>query len=52
MKFFIGNSTWKNITPAQGIIDNYYGYGGLAVDLQKPGTIMVAPLNEYYPDVE
>ena len=25
-------------------------FGGLAVDLQKPGTVMVAALNEWWPD--
>lgn len=28
----------------------YYGYGGLAVDLQVPGTVMVAALNCWWPD--
>lgn len=28
----------------------YFGFGGLAVDLKKPGTIMVASLNSWYPD--
>jgi xyloglucan-specific exo-beta-1,4-glucanase len=52
MKYYINNSTWVNVTPAQGIADNSYGYGGLSVDLQRPGTVMVAPLNEWYPDAE
>ncbi|EIN03833.1 CEL6 protein [Punctularia strigosozonata HHB-11173 SS5] len=51
-KYFINNSTWVDITPAQGIADNAYGYGGLSVDLQRPGTVMVAPLNEWYPDAD
>ncbi|KAH8114431.1 Oligoxyloglucan reducing end-specific cellobiohydrolase [Phellopilus nigrolimitatus] len=50
MKYFISNSTWVDVTPAQGIADNSYGYSGFSVDLQKPGTLMVAPFNEYYPD--
>ncbi|EJC97846.1 Oligoxyloglucan reducing end-specific cellobiohydrolase [Fomitiporia mediterranea MF3/22] len=50
MKYFISNSSWVDITPAQGIADNSYGYSGLSVDLQKPGTVMLAPFNEWYPD--
>jgi xyloglucan-specific exo-beta-1,4-glucanase len=30
--------------------DLYFGFGGVAVDIQKPGTIMVAALNSWYPD--
>lgn len=40
--------TWTNITPPRA---NGYqgGYGGLAMDPQKPGTIMVSTLDHYYP---
>ena len=27
-----------------------HGFGGVAVDLQRPGTIMVAALNSWWPD--
>ncbi|KIK71214.1 glycoside hydrolase family 74 protein [Collybiopsis luxurians FD-317 M1] len=43
-KYNIATSTWTDITPVSGS-DLYFGFGGLAVDLQKPGTIMVAALN-------
>ncbi|KAJ3883080.1 hypothetical protein F5051DRAFT_435505 [Lentinula edodes] len=33
-----------DITPVSGS-DLYFGFGGLSVDLQKPGTLMVAALN-------
>ncbi|KIM24194.1 glycoside hydrolase family 74 protein [Serendipita vermifera MAFF 305830] len=49
-KYNITAGTWTDITPAQAITDNYYGFGGLAVDLNKPGTIMAAALNEWWPD--
>jgi len=49
-KLNITSGTWTDITPATAISDNYYGFGGLAVDLQKPGTVMVAALNEWWPD--
>lgn len=48
-KFFIQNSTWLDITPVQG---GGFGYSGMAVDLQRPGVVMVAVLNEWYPDAE
>jgi len=41
--------TGTNITPVSGS-DLYFGFGGVAVDRQKPGTIMVAALNSWWPD--
>jgi len=41
--------TWTNISPVPDA-DNYFGYGGLAVDKQQPNTIMVASLNSWWPD--
>ncbi|KAG8990048.1 hypothetical protein FRB93_003334 [Tulasnella sp. JGI-2019a] len=52
-KYNITSGTWTNVTPAQAISDNYYGFGGISVDLSgKPGTVMAASLNEYYPDAQ
>ncbi|TFY77051.1 hypothetical protein EWM64_g6961, partial [Hericium alpestre] len=48
-KYNISSGTWTNITPVSGS-DLYFGFGGLAVDLQKPGTIMAAALNSWWPD--
>ncbi|KAL0961281.1 hypothetical protein HGRIS_006241 [Hohenbuehelia grisea] len=48
-KYNIATSTWTDITPVSGS-DLYFGFGGLAVDVQKPGTIMVAALNSWWPD--
>ncbi|KAJ3506061.1 hypothetical protein NLJ89_g7083 [Agrocybe chaxingu] len=48
-KYDITAGTWTNITPVSGS-DLYFGFGGVAVDLQKPGTIMVAALNSWWPD--
>ncbi|KAG8710306.1 hypothetical protein FRC11_004653 [Ceratobasidium sp. 423] len=48
-KYYISNSTWVDITPVSGS-DLYFGFGGLAVDIQKPGTIMVAAVNSWWPD--
>lgn len=42
---------WTSISPVpSSSSDNYYGYGGLAVDAQNPGTVMVATLNSWWPD--
>ncbi|KAG8888156.1 hypothetical protein FRB98_008265 [Tulasnella sp. 332] len=52
-KYNITSGIWTNVTPAQAIADNYYGFGGISVDLSgKPGTVMAASLNEYYPDAQ
>ncbi|KAF8597228.1 Oligoxyloglucan reducing end-specific cellobiohydrolase [Ceratobasidium sp. AG-I] len=48
-KYSIASSTWTDITPVSGS-DLYFGFGGLSVDLLKPGTLMVAALNSWYPD--
>ncbi|KAH7105000.1 hypothetical protein BKA62DRAFT_691347 [Auriculariales sp. MPI-PUGE-AT-0066] len=48
-KYNITSATITDITPVTGG-DKYFGFGGLAVDLQKPGTIMVAALNCWWPD--
>ncbi|KAK7694577.1 hypothetical protein QCA50_001763 [Cerrena zonata] len=48
-KYNITSGTWKDITPVSGS-DLYFGFGGVAIDLQKPGTIMVAALNSWWPD--
>lgn len=50
-RYDITNGTWKNITPVSGS-DLYFGFGGLGVDMQKPGTIMVASLNSWWPDAQ
>ncbi|KAG9017604.1 hypothetical protein FRB90_000555 [Tulasnella sp. 427] len=52
-KYNISSGVWTDITPKPSDYngsDQYYGWGGLAVDLQKPGTIMVANLNSWWPD--
>ncbi|KAI0348095.1 family 74 glycoside hydrolase [Trametopsis cervina] len=50
-KYNITSGTIKDITPVSGG-DLYFGFGGLAVDLQKPGTLMVATLNSWWPDAD
>ncbi|KAF9535842.1 Oligoxyloglucan reducing end-specific cellobiohydrolase [Crepidotus variabilis] len=48
-KYNITSGVWTDITPVSGS-DLYFGFGGLTVDLQKPGTLMVAALNSWWPD--
>lgn len=43
-RFDIAAGTWKDITPVSGD-DLTYGFGGLGLDMQKPGTLVVASLN-------
>jgi xyloglucan-specific exo-beta-1,4-glucanase len=48
-KYNITSGVWTDISPTS-LASTYYGYGGLSVDLQKPGTLMVAALNCWWPD--
>jgi xyloglucan-specific exo-beta-1,4-glucanase len=50
-RYDIAAGTWKDITPASGG-DLYFGFGGLGLDMQKPGTLVVATLNSWYPDAQ
>jgi xyloglucan-specific exo-beta-1,4-glucanase len=50
-RYDITASTWKNITPVSGS-DLYFGFGGIGVDMLKPGTIVVASLNSWWPDAQ
>ncbi|MEU7039197.1 RICIN domain-containing protein [Streptomyces sp. NPDC046237] len=42
------NGAWRNISPSQGS----YGFSGLAVDPQKPSTVMVTTLGRWWPEDE
>ncbi|MFC8126575.1 xyloglucanase [Streptomyces sp. NPDC057302] len=42
---------WKNISPATDA-DTYYGYSGLSVDRQHPGTVMVTGYSSWFPDTQ
>lgn len=48
-RYSLTNSSWSDITPAKGAS---HGYGGLGLDMQKPGTLVVAALNLWWPDVQ
>ncbi|KAF6565155.1 xyloglucanase [Paenibacillus sp. EKM202P] len=50
-KLNTASGQWTNISPvASSSADNHFGYGGLTMDAQKPGTLMVATLNAWWPD--
>ncbi|MFZ6029201.1 MAG: cellulose binding domain-containing protein [Chloroflexota bacterium] len=50
-KLDTATGAWTQIAPVPPTTcDDYYGYGGLAVDTQNPGTVMVATLNSWWPD--
>lgn len=48
-KYNTTSGVWKNISPTTGA-DNFYGFGGLALDAQHPNTLMVASFNAWWPD--
>lgn len=45
-KYNLTDQSWTDISP----VKDAFGYGGLTIDLQKPGTLMVANLNQWWPD--
>ncbi|MGB4492561.1 MAG: dockerin type I domain-containing protein [Halanaerobiales bacterium] len=50
-KYDIQTGVWKNISPVPSSSeDNYFGYGGLAVDRNNPDILMVATMNSWWPD--
>lgn len=50
-RYDISSGSWADITPVTGD-DLYFGFGGLGVDMQKPGTLVVASLNSWWPDAQ
>lgn len=50
-RYSIADGTWKDITPVTGE-DLNYGFGGLGLDMQNPGTLVVAALNSWWPDAQ
>ena len=50
-RYDIAAAAWKDITPVSGD-DLYFGFGGLGLDMQNPGTLVVASLNSWWPDAQ
>jgi hypothetical protein len=52
-RYHIATQTWTNISPYPATSgDNYFGYSGLAIDRQSPGTIMVTGYSSWWPDTQ
>jgi hypothetical protein len=51
-KYSITTGTWTQISPVlSSSADDYFGYSGLTIDRQHPGTIMVATQISWWPDL-
>jgi hypothetical protein len=51
-KYDTGSATWTLITPPASPLNGGYGFGGLSVDAENPNTIVVATLNQWWPDTQ
>ena len=53
-KYNTKTGEWKNISPvpSSDLDNNYFGYGGIAIDNNNPGTLVVASLNSWWPDTK
>jgi xyloglucan-specific exo-beta-1,4-glucanase len=51
-KYAIATGTWTRISPVPSTdtSNDYFGYSGLAVDAQHPGTLMVTGYSSWWPD--
>lgn len=51
-KYDSNDGTWTQISPvpSSNTNDDYFGYGGLAVDAQDPNVLVVTSLNSWWPD--
>ena len=49
-KYDTNSATWAKITPPTSPLSGGYGFGGLSVDALNPNTIVVAALNQWWPD--
>jgi len=51
-KYDTGSANWTKITPPASPLNGGYGFGGLTVDAENPNTIVVAALNQWWPDTQ
>jgi xyloglucan-specific exo-beta-1,4-glucanase len=52
-RYNTATSTWTEISPyPASSSDNFFGYSGLAIDRQSPGTIMVTGYSSWWPDTQ
>ncbi|MFB6835458.1 cellulose binding domain-containing protein [Streptomyces sp. NPDC056361] len=50
-RYATATGEWKDISPAAEA-DTSYGFSGLTVDRQHPGTVMVSGYSSWYPDTQ
>jgi hypothetical protein len=50
-RYATATGTWTDISPVAET-DTYYGFSGLTVDRQKPGTIMATAYSSWWPDTQ
>jgi xyloglucan-specific exo-beta-1,4-glucanase len=51
-KYALATGTWTQISPVKSsdTSNDYFGYSGLSLDAQHPGTIMVTGYSSWWPD--
>lgn len=50
-RYATATGAWTDISPVAEA-DTYYGFSGLTVDRQNPGTVMVSGYSSWYPDTQ
>ncbi|MFJ8135179.1 cellulose binding domain-containing protein [Streptomyces sp. NPDC096013] len=50
-RYATATGTWKDISPVAEA-DTYYGFSGLTVDRQHPGTVMATASSSWWPDTQ
>ncbi|MEV3999471.1 cellulose binding domain-containing protein [Streptomyces halstedii] len=50
-RYDTGSGAWKDASPVAEA-DTFYGFGGLSVDRQKPGTLMATAYSAWWPDTQ
>ncbi|NUP19979.1 MAG: xyloglucanase [Streptomyces sp.] len=50
-RYATATGTWTDISPVAEA-DTYYGFAGLTVDRQKPGTVMATAYSSWWPDTQ
>jgi photosystem II stability/assembly factor-like uncharacterized protein len=51
-KYDTGSAAWTKITPPPSPLNGGYGFGGLSLDGSNPNAIVVATLNQWWPDTQ
>jgi hypothetical protein len=50
-RYATGSGTWTDISPVAEA-DTYFGFSGLSVDRQDPGTVMATAYSSWWPDTQ